>query len=202
MAQGRIAKQQPLNGEPIPPPRPARHCQITATLGTRHRSLMRCRRQLEVRGASSFYQPGAARGGTLTTALLLADHIEANFHHPETGHHFVYQLVWVWCYKQICISFSNRIRLSGLSPVETLGAIECGAMLLPPLDARWPADGQQTVPIGKHAERLLGEPLRGAAIPRQSLLRCLRLGRDGGGELGNGGDGNDHALLLQHGGDT
>jgi hypothetical protein len=26
-------------------------------------------------------------------ALLLADLTEANFHHPETGHRFIYQLV-------------------------------------------------------------------------------------------------------------
>ena len=46
----------------------ARPCQITATLGTPPRSLMRWRRQIEERGAGSFYQPRGVRGGTVLTA--------------------------------------------------------------------------------------------------------------------------------------
>ena len=42
----------------------AKPCQITATLGTPRSSLMRWRRQLEERGAGSFYQPRVVRGGT------------------------------------------------------------------------------------------------------------------------------------------
>jgi transposase-like protein len=45
----------------------ARPCQITATLGTPRSSLMRWRRQLDERGAGSFYQPRAVRGGTVIT---------------------------------------------------------------------------------------------------------------------------------------
>jgi transposase-like protein len=51
----------------------ARPCQITATLGTPRGSLMRWRRQLEERGAGSFYQPGAVRGGTVLTAEKSAE---------------------------------------------------------------------------------------------------------------------------------
>jgi DNA-binding CsgD family transcriptional regulator len=42
-------------------------CQIIAALGTPRSSLMRWRRQLEERGAGSFYQPRAVRGGTVIT---------------------------------------------------------------------------------------------------------------------------------------
>jgi transposase-like protein len=45
----------------------ARPCQIIAALGTPRRSLMRWRRQLEERGAGSFYQPRGVRGGTIIT---------------------------------------------------------------------------------------------------------------------------------------
>ena len=45
----------------------AKPCQITATLGTPRSSLMRWRRQLEERGAGSFYQPRVVRGGTVIT---------------------------------------------------------------------------------------------------------------------------------------
>lgn len=45
----------------------ARPCQITATLGVPHRSLMRWRGQLEEHGAGFFYQPRAVRGGTVIT---------------------------------------------------------------------------------------------------------------------------------------
>jgi len=46
----------------------ARPCQITAALGTPRRSLMRWRRQIEERGAGSFYQPRSVRGATVLTA--------------------------------------------------------------------------------------------------------------------------------------
>ena len=46
----------------------ARPSQITTTLGTPRSSLMRWRRQLDARGAGSFYQPKAVRGGTVMTA--------------------------------------------------------------------------------------------------------------------------------------
>ncbi|MFO1530402.1 MAG: hypothetical protein U1F77_11885 [Kiritimatiellia bacterium] len=46
-------------------------CDITATLGTPHRTLMRWRRQLGERGAGSFYQPRAVRGATVLTAERL-----------------------------------------------------------------------------------------------------------------------------------
>ena len=49
----------------------ARPCDITATLGTPHRTLMRWRRQLGERGAGSFYQPRAVRGATVLTAERL-----------------------------------------------------------------------------------------------------------------------------------
>jgi len=51
----------------------ARPCQITATLGTPRRSLMRWCQQLEERGAGSFYQPRAVRGGVVLTAGKCAE---------------------------------------------------------------------------------------------------------------------------------
>lgn len=51
----------------------AKPCQITATLGTPRSSLMRWRRQLDERGAGSFYQPRAVRGGTVITTEKSAE---------------------------------------------------------------------------------------------------------------------------------
>lgn len=51
----------------------ARACEITASLGIPRRSLMRWRRQLEKRGAGSFYQPRAVRGSTVITAEKSAE---------------------------------------------------------------------------------------------------------------------------------
>jgi DNA-binding CsgD family transcriptional regulator len=51
----------------------ARPCQITATLGTPRRSLMRWRRQIEEQGAGSFYQPRGVRGATVLTAEKSAE---------------------------------------------------------------------------------------------------------------------------------
>jgi transposase-like protein len=51
----------------------ARPCQISATLGTPHRTLMRWRRQLGESGAGSFYQPRGVRGGAVLTAEKAAE---------------------------------------------------------------------------------------------------------------------------------
>ena len=51
----------------------ARPSQISATLGTPHRTLMRWRRQLGQSGAGSFYHPRGVRGGAVLTAEKAAE---------------------------------------------------------------------------------------------------------------------------------